>query len=274
MATAQPLAPARRARAAGARRGRDRRQERAATATSRVGDRTTVLVQGPPQRVRIVGIIGFGTADSPAGRPWCCSPRRSRRSWSRRPGKFTRSCSSPSRASRSSSSSATCSGRCRTALEAVTGATVIKETRTASPKALSFFNTFLLIFAVVALLVGAFMIFNTFSITVAQRTRENGLLRALGASKRQVLGSVLAEARGGRHHRVGHRAGRRRRRRRRASRRCSPRSASASRPAGWSSPRGRSSSSLAWPASSSPWSRPSRPPARPPRCRPSRPCRR
>jgi putative ABC transport system permease protein len=59
---------------------------------------------------------------------------------------------------------------------------------------LSFFNTFLLIFAVVALLVGAFMIFNTFSITVAQRTRENGLLRALGASKRQVLGAVLLEA--------------------------------------------------------------------------------
>ncbi|HET7245182.1 MAG TPA: FtsX-like permease family protein, partial [Streptosporangiaceae bacterium] len=47
---------------------------------------------------------------------------------------------------------------------------------------------------VIALLVGAFMIFNTFSITVAQRTRENGLLRALGASKRQVLRSVLAEA--------------------------------------------------------------------------------
>ena len=59
---------------------------------------------------------------------------------------------------------------------------------------LAFFNTFMLIFAVIALLVGAFMIFNTFSITVAQRTRENGLLRALGASKRQVLGSVLLEA--------------------------------------------------------------------------------
>jgi putative ABC transport system permease protein len=56
------------------------------------------------------------------------------------------------------------------------------------------FNTFMMIFAVIALLVGAFMIFNTFSITVAQRTRENGLLRALGASKRQVLGSVIAEA--------------------------------------------------------------------------------
>ena len=39
----------------------------------------------------------------------------------------------------------------------------------------------------IALLVGAFIIFNTFFITVAQRTRENALLRALGATKRQVL---------------------------------------------------------------------------------------
>jgi putative ABC transport system permease protein len=38
------------------------------------------------------------------------------------------------------------------------------------------------------------MISNTFSITVAQRTRENGLLRALGASRRQILGSVMVEA--------------------------------------------------------------------------------
>src|SRR5204863_700326 len=79
-------------------------------------------------------------------------------------------------------------------LEAITGAAMIKETQDNFARVLAFFNTFLLIFAVVALLVGAFMIFNTFSITVAQRTRENGLMRALGASKRQVLGSVLLEA--------------------------------------------------------------------------------
>ena len=48
-------------------------------------------------------------------------------------------------------------------------------------------------FAYVSLFVGAFIIFNTFSITVAQRTREFGLLRTLGASRRQVLRSVLIE---------------------------------------------------------------------------------
>jgi len=58
---------------------------------------------------------------------------------------------------------------------------------------LGFLRTFLLIFAYVALFVGAFIIFNTFSITVAQRTREFGLLRMLGATRGQVLRSVVAE---------------------------------------------------------------------------------
>jgi putative ABC transport system permease protein len=59
-------------------------------------------------------------------------------------------------------------------------------------------NTFLrpalLAFGVIALFVGAFIIFNTFSITVAQRLRELGLLRTIGASRRQVMASVVGEA--------------------------------------------------------------------------------
>jgi putative ABC transport system permease protein len=58
---------------------------------------------------------------------------------------------------------------------------------------LGFLRTFLLIFAYVALFVGAFIIFNTFSITVAQRTREFGLLRTLGATRGQIVRSVVAE---------------------------------------------------------------------------------
>ncbi|MBM3147866.1 MAG: FtsX-like permease family protein, partial [Actinobacteria bacterium] len=52
----------------------------------------------------------------------------------------------------------------------------------------------LLAFGGVAVLVGAFIIFNTFSITVAQRRREFAMLRTLGATRRQVLGTVVAEA--------------------------------------------------------------------------------
>jgi putative ABC transport system permease protein len=53
---------------------------------------------------------------------------------------------------------------------------------------------FLLSFAGIALFVGAFVIFNTLSITVAQRTREFATLRMIGASRRQILASVIIEA--------------------------------------------------------------------------------
>ncbi len=56
------------------------------------------------------------------------------------------------------------------------------------------FRYFLLTFAGIALFVGAFVIFNTFSITVAQRTREFATLRTIGASRRQVLNSVILES--------------------------------------------------------------------------------
>jgi putative ABC transport system permease protein len=59
---------------------------------------------------------------------------------------------------------------------------------------LGFFNNILIGFAGVALFVGTFLILNTFSIIVAQRTRELALMRALGGSRKQMIGSVLIEA--------------------------------------------------------------------------------
>jgi putative ABC transport system permease protein len=59
---------------------------------------------------------------------------------------------------------------------------------------LGFLKTFLLVFGFIAVFVGSFLIFNTFSITVAQRISEFGMLRTLGASRRQILGSVMAES--------------------------------------------------------------------------------
>ena len=58
----------------------------------------------------------------------------------------------------------------------------------------TFIRYFLLAFGGIALFVGAFVIFNTLSITVAQRAREFATLRTIGASRRQILGSVIAEA--------------------------------------------------------------------------------
>lgn len=78
--------------------------------------------------------------------------------------------------------------------EVVTGKTVLNEQTSSISQDLSSFSTILLVFALISLFVGAFTIFNTFSITVGQRTRELGLLRAVGASRRQVFRSVLGEA--------------------------------------------------------------------------------
>jgi putative ABC transport system permease protein len=60
--------------------------------------------------------------------------------------------------------------------------------------ALNFIKIALLAFAGIAIFVGAFIIFNTFSITIAQRAREFALLRTLGSSRGQILRSVLVEA--------------------------------------------------------------------------------
>ncbi|WP_067637507.1 ABC transporter permease [Nocardia coubleae] len=61
-------------------------------------------------------------------------------------------------------------------------------------EALTFINYFLLAFGAIALIVGTFIIYNTFSMIVAQRLRELALLRAIGASRQQVGRSVVAEA--------------------------------------------------------------------------------
>lgn len=79
-------------------------------------------------------------------------------------------------------------------LEAVTGEKVSEETQDAIGPFLDIFGSILLVFAAIAVVVGTFLIVNTFSILVAQRSRELALLRALGASRRQVTRSVLLEA--------------------------------------------------------------------------------
>ena len=78
--------------------------------------------------------------------------------------------------------------------EAVTGDQVAEESQDAVGQFLDVISTFLLVFAIIAVIVGGFIIVNTFTILVAQRSRELALLRALGASRRQVTQSVLLEA--------------------------------------------------------------------------------
>ena len=79
-------------------------------------------------------------------------------------------------------------------LEAVTGDTLASEFQELVGSFTRIIEIALQVFAGVTLFVGAFVIYNTFTITVAQRTREMALLRAIGASGRQVAVSVVAES--------------------------------------------------------------------------------
>ncbi|WP_030716441.1 ABC transporter permease [Streptomyces sp. NRRL F-2580] len=78
--------------------------------------------------------------------------------------------------------------------KAQTGAALAKEQAEQIEKGMSNMSTMLLVFAGISLFVGVFLIYNTFTMLVTQRTKELALLRAVGANRGQVMRSVLAEA--------------------------------------------------------------------------------
>jgi len=78
-------------------------------------------------------------------------------------------------------------------LETLTGAEITAEVQGQIKDVLNIFSTFLIVFSYIALGIGSFVIYNVFSITAAQRQRENALLRAIGASRRQVSRALLVE---------------------------------------------------------------------------------
>jgi putative ABC transport system permease protein len=79
-------------------------------------------------------------------------------------------------------------------LETLTGAEITAEVQGQIKDVLNFFSNFLIVFSYIALGIGSFVIYNVFSITAAQRLRENALLRAIGGSRRQVSRALLVES--------------------------------------------------------------------------------
>jgi len=160
-----------------------------------VGDRTIVRTPHPTE-VRVVGIAGFGRGDSEgaitfvafteaAARELLLDGRDQLTSIVARglPGAAEGEL-------RDAVAAALPAG-----VEALTGDQLTAEEREAlEGDFLGFVRVFLLAFAGVAMLVATFSIHNTFTILVAQRTRESALLRAIGASRRQILASVAVEA--------------------------------------------------------------------------------
>jgi putative ABC transport system permease protein len=158
------------------------------------GETMTVLVPAGPVQKTVVGTIAFGSAETIGGATMVAFDPRVAQELLAEPGKWDEISVVAEDGVSQETLTADLAAALPSGVEAVTGSTVVDENQQFAQDAMSFFTYFMNFFAVVALLVGAFMIFNTFSITVAQRTRQNGLLRALGATRRQVLGSVLIEA--------------------------------------------------------------------------------
>ena len=162
----------------------------------RVGDKVTVLSQQHPATYTITGIATWGRADSVLGATVTAfTPARAARVLGQ-PGKVNQidiqaapRVPQPLLISRLRSAVRGTPG-----VQVVSGQAVVAEGQQSIRQALSFIGVFLLVFAFVALFTGSFVIFNTFSIIVAQRLRELALLRAVGGSRRQVMASVLGES--------------------------------------------------------------------------------
>ena len=161
----------------------------------RVGDKVLVLSQRSPARYTITGIATWGRADSPLGATITAFAPATAAWVLGQPGQVSQidveaapGVSQPQLMSRLQAAIST------PGVQVVSGQAVIAEGQQSIRQALSFIGVFLLVFAFVALFTGSLVIFNTFSIVVAQRLRELALLRAIGASRRQVMASVLGES--------------------------------------------------------------------------------
>jgi putative ABC transport system permease protein len=159
-----------------------------------VGQRVRILLAGPTRTFTITGIAQFGTASNLAGATLAAFTLPTAQEVLNSPGLLSAINVVAAPGADKSAVQRDMARMLPHGVEVVTGQTVVDESTSAVNQGLSFFNTALLIFAFISLFVGAFTIYNTFSIIVGQRTRELALLRIVGASRRQVFRSVLAEA--------------------------------------------------------------------------------
>ncbi len=167
------------------------------TATShdlRLGDTIEVAGAGPVRHYRLVGMVRFAGSSSFAGASVAVVTLSQAQAVAGEPGRYGQI--------DVAATAGVSPGQLRARLAAAlphnvvvrTGSQQVAKSASDLASGLSFIRTFLLVFAYVALFVGGFIILNTFSVTVAQRTREIGLVRAMGASRRQVLWSVVGES--------------------------------------------------------------------------------
>ncbi|MGA0117427.1 MAG: ABC transporter permease [Ilumatobacteraceae bacterium] len=161
-----------------------------------VGDTVKVVAQSGSRSFTMVGIASYGDVRSPGGATFALFDVETAAEFLGNPG-FVDAILVVGDGTRTDDQLATDIDEIfepSQKIETLTGAEITKETQDDIGEALSFFGIFLTFFSFIALGVGSFVIYNVFSISAAQRQRENALLRALGANRSQITRSMLIES--------------------------------------------------------------------------------
>jgi putative ABC transport system permease protein len=160
-----------------------------------IGQRVGVTTRYGIQRVRLVGIADYGKVASIGGATLIVAPMADVQAWYGLEGNVSRVVASAASGVTPAELVARLRQTLPRSIEIKTGEqTAADDAKQANDSIGGFLTPALLAFSGAALLVGAFIIFNTFSISVAQRRREFALLRSIGATRRQVLVAVASEA--------------------------------------------------------------------------------
>jgi putative ABC transport system permease protein len=159
-----------------------------------VGARVGVVLDGPVEPSEVVGIFGLGDMDNLAGASVVVLDRDTALTRLGTDGELTAAYVAAAEGVDDDALVAAVAGALGDGYAVMTSAEVAEEQQAAIAVFVDIFSIALLVFAVVALLVGSFLIFNTFTIVLAGRLRELALLRAVGAGRGQLLVAVIGEA--------------------------------------------------------------------------------
>ena len=159
-----------------------------------IGDTVTVITNKGPGQFTLVGLERFGNNASLAGATFVAFETTTAQRLVGRPGYFDQIDVADTSGAALDGQLTAIGAVLPNGYEAVPATVAAAQQAKTVEKFVGYIHTFLLVFALIALFVGAFLIANTFSILIGQRTRELALFRAVGARRRQVILSLLGEA--------------------------------------------------------------------------------
>jgi putative ABC transport system permease protein len=159
-----------------------------------VGETIGVQANGPVERMRISGLVRFGSSESLGGTTLAGFDLATAQALFQKQGKLDQIRAKAKPGISPARLASEIRGILPEGTQVRTGAAQAREDAKDTESFLNFLQDFLLAFGGIALFVGSFVIANSLSITIAQRTRELATLRTLGASRKQVMRSIVVEA--------------------------------------------------------------------------------